>query len=68
MATSNANKSVPPAEDTEPSPKGKNYDRVLVTPMMDNGPQEKPISQMCYNYRWRTQKSHQERKLPRLSP
>eukprot|EP00957_Ditylum_brightwellii_P131017 9993745-Ditylum_brightwellii.AAC.1 len=50
---SNTNESVPPAEDAEPSPKTKFYDRVPVTPTMDNGPQEKNISQICYNYRWR---------------
>eukprot|EP00957_Ditylum_brightwellii_P211476 15366210-Ditylum_brightwellii.AAC.1 len=51
MAMSNANESVPPAEDTEPSLAAKSYDRVLVTPTMDNGSQEKNISQMRYNYR-----------------
>eukprot|EP00957_Ditylum_brightwellii_P205284 15343182-Ditylum_brightwellii.AAC.2 len=53
MATSNANTSVPPSEDAKLFATGKTYDKALVTPTMDNGPQEKPISQMRYNYRWR---------------
>eukprot|EP00957_Ditylum_brightwellii_P205629 15344685-Ditylum_brightwellii.AAC.1 len=53
MVTSNSNESVPPAEDAQPSLKAKSYNRVLVTPTMDNGPQEKNFTQMCYNYRWR---------------
>eukprot|EP00957_Ditylum_brightwellii_P050162 3802941-Ditylum_brightwellii.AAC.1 len=53
MVTSNANESVPPAEDAESSPKGKTYDEGPVTPTMDNGPQEKSIPQMHYSYGWR---------------
>eukprot|EP00957_Ditylum_brightwellii_P211727 15366516-Ditylum_brightwellii.AAC.1 len=53
MVKSNANESVPPTEDAEPSLKAKSYKRVLVTPTMDNGPQEKNITQMHYKYRWR---------------
>eukprot|EP00957_Ditylum_brightwellii_P187289 14264121-Ditylum_brightwellii.AAC.1 len=53
MVTSNANESVPPAKDVKTSLKGKSYNRVPVTPTMDNGPQEKNITQMCNNYRWR---------------
>eukprot|EP00957_Ditylum_brightwellii_P046138 3500363-Ditylum_brightwellii.AAC.1 len=53
MATINTNASVPPAEDAEPHTRGKNYDKAPVTPTMDNGLQEKEISQLCYNYRWR---------------
>eukprot|EP00957_Ditylum_brightwellii_P126242 9624305-Ditylum_brightwellii.AAC.1 len=53
MATSNANASVPPVEDAEPHAKGKNYDKAPVIPTMDNGSQEKEISQLRYSYRWR---------------
>eukprot|EP00957_Ditylum_brightwellii_P162996 12411444-Ditylum_brightwellii.AAC.1 len=53
MAMSNANECVPPTEDAEPHAQPKTYDKVPVTPMMDNGPQDKDISQLRYNYRWR---------------
>eukprot|EP00957_Ditylum_brightwellii_P172164 13106600-Ditylum_brightwellii.AAC.1 len=53
MVMSNANESVTPAEYAEPSLKAKSYDRNLVAPTMDNCPQEKNITQMRYNYRWR---------------
>eukprot|EP00957_Ditylum_brightwellii_P131310 10014958-Ditylum_brightwellii.AAC.1 len=53
MTMSNANERVPLTEDAEPHVQPKNYDRVPVTPAMDNGPQDKDISQLQYNYRWR---------------
>eukprot|EP00957_Ditylum_brightwellii_P107270 8185375-Ditylum_brightwellii.AAC.1 len=52
MATSNANGSVPPAN-LAPSLPTKSYHRVPMTPTMDNGPQEKNLLQLCYNYRRR---------------
>eukprot|EP00957_Ditylum_brightwellii_P046738 3547132-Ditylum_brightwellii.AAC.1 len=53
MATSNANTNVPPAEDAECHEKENKYEKIPVTPTMDNGSQEKEISQLRYNYRWR---------------
>eukprot|EP00957_Ditylum_brightwellii_P208788 15358932-Ditylum_brightwellii.AAC.1 len=44
MATNNANESVPPAEDAVPYLMAKSYNRVPVTPTMDNGVQEKNMS------------------------
>eukprot|EP00957_Ditylum_brightwellii_P035641 2702277-Ditylum_brightwellii.AAC.1 len=52
MAMSDANAIVPPAEDAKPSMLQKSYERAPVTPTMDNGPQEKPIRQKRYKYRW----------------
>eukprot|EP00957_Ditylum_brightwellii_P110759 8448236-Ditylum_brightwellii.AAC.1 len=52
MATSSTKESVPPAGDVKPLAQEKLYAKALVMPTMDNGPQEKPISQSRYNYRW----------------
>eukprot|EP00957_Ditylum_brightwellii_P027261 2061407-Ditylum_brightwellii.AAC.1 len=49
---SNANERVPLTKDSEPHVQPKTYDRAPVTPTMHNGPQDKGISQLRYNYRW----------------
>eukprot|EP00957_Ditylum_brightwellii_P123600 9423158-Ditylum_brightwellii.AAC.1 len=53
MAKSVANNCVPSFGEGQRTEQEKNYRRAPVTPTMDNDPEEKPISQTRYNYRWR---------------
>eukprot|EP00957_Ditylum_brightwellii_P002797 215117-Ditylum_brightwellii.AAC.1 len=53
MVTSSTKESVPPAGDVKPLAQEKSYAKAPVMPTIDNGLQEKLISQSRHNYRWR---------------